>query len=442
MLETSMCRRTTGVFRVGFGLGALLLAQSAFGQQGIFVTSDSVYEFPAPSIGAAGGSRNAGAVGKSALGDYGRLLGLSDDQRAMIESLHEGYQATYRVQRDEQSKAMRDVMSEFRESEDMTILQEQVPALRKKYSDAIAANEGAFFEDLKLVLTDSQLEQFPRVERHRRRETLLRRGFLSGESVDLIDLVNDLEFSPEVNAAIADELGTYEIDIDRAILAKRALSEGDTGVGSAFSFSFGDEETQERAEKTREASVRVRSVNEGFARRIQGLLPEVEAARFVHAFDVAAFPDVYQPTHAMKCIEAAQGFADLTADQSEQLFQIRESYQRDAAAINERWARAKRLQEEDGNRNAFMSADGGQVMIVMRAGDSDEEATKDPVETERKAKRDLDTRTSEKLASVLSSEQVTRLPEVPKQSEGGQSFTTDGGHSFGFSRTIEINGTR
>lgn len=64
------------------------------------------------------------------------------------------------------------------------------------FSEKSSVLESSFMGDLKAILTDTQSEQWPAVERHRRREDRPRMGFYSGAAVDLISMVEKLKADP------------------------------------------------------------------------------------------------------------------------------------------------------------------------------------------------------------------------------------------------------
>lgn len=94
MLGTSNLRSQSKLMQYGVAvslLGSIALSQSATGQA-VFVTETTG---PVAVSGARSGGGVGGSVGAAAVKDYGKLLNLTDDQKEMLEALHEGYRATY-----------------------------------------------------------------------------------------------------------------------------------------------------------------------------------------------------------------------------------------------------------------------------------------------------------------------------------------------------------
>ncbi len=344
----------------------------------------------------------AGMISKRSAEKYASLLSLTEDQKEALQALHDGYTTEYQAATKEQRDAMAEISRSFEESQDPSIFREKMPAIRAKNRERTQALEKSFMGDVQALLTPAQAQQWPKVERHRRRETTLRGG-LSGESVNLLDIVESLKVP--ASGPIAMALDEYELDLDRALAAKeRVIAETpDAGGGGAFNV----EEFQERMAKAREAGLKVREVNERHARKIEALISEEQRAEFGGAVRRDTFPRVYRPSRVSRMFDAALKFDDLTSEQRESISALRGAYQRDAGPINDRWASAIEAEERDGSGGGTMVLPGGGTMQV-RLGAEDDNS---PVAQARKARRELDDRMREKLEATLTPAQKEKLPK-------------------------------
>ncbi|MBL8962689.1 MAG: hypothetical protein KF787_03830 [Phycisphaeraceae bacterium] len=364
-----------------------------------------------PMVGGSSGNQ----IGSRSIQKYGAILGLTDDQSQTVKSLHEGYLATYRAASGSMQREIDEARQAFEETEDGSVLAEKIPEARARFKQRTALAEREFFSDVRLILTQEQMSQWERVERARRRETILRGGMLSGESVDLVEIVDELapgSESEELQQAVA----RYEMDMDRSLLAKQSVIDKQ----GEFAFRPGAldlADLQKRSAETREAGLRVKGVNQDHARRIEQALPEDVRPAFAAAVKRRSFPRVYRPSQVTRAIDSALAFKDLDAGQRSTLQSLKEAYERDVSSYNDSWASAIEKDEQDPNNLAF--GDGGmQVKVAMGSGGDDADT---PLAKARKARREFDEATRQRLNAALTPEQRERLPKPGQSGAPGES---------------------
>jgi Spy/CpxP family protein refolding chaperone len=294
-----------------------------------------------------------------------------------------------------------------REDGDFSVFQKDMPAITKDMTAKGEALEKSFFDDLKAVCTETQLAQWPAVERHHRRGKAMRFGIVSGSAVDLVSVLDRIKAAPTDAGVVKDALDAWELEIDRLLVvfekdAKDA--QNDMMEGGAM---FDMNKVQTMMKKFSESAAQVRDLNRSYARRIEPALSDEDRAKFVAEVQRRSFPRIYRPSHPQQMIDAAMGFADLTADQKEQLQAVKESYGRDAAGVNERWAKATEEKETEA---------GGSIMVMMQGFQGMGGDPNDPVKVARDSRRELDSKTKERIESILTAEQKAKLPK--KKSEG------------------------
>ncbi|MBS0195645.1 MAG: hypothetical protein JSR77_02700 [Planctomycetes bacterium] len=358
------------------------------------------------SLGGPGGG--SGMVSKRAVEKYAEILGLSAEQKEAALTMQSGYAAAYA----EKQKAMRDSMDEVRraadDSGDQTVFMERMPKIEKDFREGVTKLEKDFFNDLKsLVSGAAQEEKWVKVERARRREVGLRQGTVSGESVDLISVVEGLKLSPEAAKNITPILDAYEAELDRQLQAR------DAGKADGPAWEPGKpidiEQIQKQMKESREAGLKVREVNQNNAHKIEALLPEETRAAFNSAVRKASFPRVFREPRVLKELDAALKLSDLDAQQRESLNEIKASYQRDVEPVNNNWANAIEASDNRGDTGAIGGAGGGMVLSMNEESQDLKDA--------RKARRELDEKASDKLRKVLRQDQKDKLP---KQFEGDE----------------------
>ncbi len=366
-----------------------------------------------------GGGGGGNQIGSRSIEKYGKILGLTDEQKETLKQLHEGYQATFRGASDAMQKEMEAARQAFEETEDRTVLGERIPAARKKFKDQTTKAETEFFSDLKQIITEKQTANWDRLERARRREVLLKGGSISGESVDLVDVIEGLGLK-EIPKPLAEAVDLYEADLDRALQAKKSLQDKQ----GEFNFKPGAmdlSEIQKRSAETKEAGTKIKEVNQSYARKIETLLPEDSQAPFSKAVKRQSFPRVYKPSQVGKSLDAAMKFDDLDAGQKETLKSLRDSYEREVAPLNEAWASAIEESEKDPNNLSF--GDGSMSISISTGPDNEKAET--PLSKARKARREFDDQTRERLTSALTPAQREKLPKAAPGGPMGDMDTED-----------------
>jgi len=335
------------------------------------------------------------SVNTAQLDRYAKMLELTPDQRETVNEMLTGFQLEHQAIAAEIRETMEGARDEMRRNGDPTVWRD-VGQVMDKYRQRIKVIESAFFEDVQLLLTDAQAAKWPSVERLRRRETTIDQGgIVSGETVDLVRLVEDVKLPAEAARDVAPVLEQYEVDMDKALASRNEVY--DAGMRQGMELWFGGDQAavQKLFETARAEAVKVRDVNRRYARQIEGLLPDEQRRAFNAAFREKSFPRVYGDAIVPRAVKITKELSDLTPEQREQVAAIAESYARDSSAINDRWAKA--IEDNEMNRTAAS-------MFGMGGRD-------DGTREMREARRTLDQTTMQKIRAVLTEEQRTRLPE-------------------------------
>jgi len=261
--------------------------------------------------------------------------------------------------------------------------------------------EKGFMSDVKSLLNEKQLEEWPRVERARRRDNGLRFGFMAGQNMDLLKMLEaakvDLDKSPELNEQVL----RYELDMDRELQAFEKWGKDQQAKQAEAADMFDMNKIQEMLKEMTEVSTRMRDVNRQHAKAIMALLPEEKQNAFDLEVKRKSYPRVYREAYIQRAMTQAAGFEDLTSEQKEAIARLKDGYAREAEGLNRTWAAAiDEKQEKQGG------AIGSMMSGFMGGGNE-----KDPVADARKSRRELDERMKERLLAFLTEDQKARLPE-------------------------------
>ncbi len=395
-------RRSDGRFRrlvVGVALAAsfVVIAPSAQAQFGGF-----------------GGQGST--INSRDLRQYGDILVLDDEQREVVQILFEDFMQetqdiTAKVRT--QMEAAREEMQSG--GGDFTIFRSITEDSNKKREDL----QERFLGDVRVILSEDQAQHWPRLERAIRRNQSLRRGFMSGERVDLTKVVEQVELDESSLAQVNMALGQYEVDLDRAIVARDDAQTRAIGQAGEV-FRSGDMGAiEDLFDKQRKLSVRVRDVNRRYAREIEGTLTEDEKARFSDAFKRASFPQVFRTGQGQRVLDLVLAYEDLGDEQRETIEEIGESFGHDSSKLNDQHIaaiedsemsmsvmdmfRQQRGQRGDrgGNRGGFGNRG--------RGGDGEREPTAQEKIVQKK--RELDAKTIESIERVLNEGQASTLED-------------------------------
>lgn len=376
-------------------------------------------------------------IAATSLKTYAKILGLDDTQREALEALHQGYREQHQTISKEMQDGVQAAQDKFNETKDPSVWANDFPKTMRTLGLKMENLEKEFFDDIKATLNEAQMGKFAGVERHRRRDKHMRFGMVSGENADLFKAAERAGVDP-VNGPSAELFKSYEAEIDKVLVArdqlgKDAMKEPEGGGGF-------DAKALEQAMKMmktmREQGIQMRGVNKDFARRITGALPEAEGTKFEREYNKIAFPRIYRESHVTKMLDTAAKLEDLEASQKETLSQIREQYDRELAASNEKWAIA--LQDRDDK----IGDDPMAMAQVFMPNPND----KGPLADAKKSRRDLDERTGDRVLALLNASQKEKMPKPPKKhvterGDGPFEFeVTEGGDMVGEFETDSTQG--
>jgi hypothetical protein len=370
----------------------------------------------------------AAPISRRSLEDYGKLVNLTADQKEAVKSLYDAYTAAHAEVQKEMTKTFQEVAEKAQDTGDFKVYQKELPKKMQALNERMEKLEKGFYDDAKALLTTEQQASWSRVERHRRREKGLRFGFISGQSVDMVKVVDALKLDPKSVPGLTDEVEHYEADMDRAIQAFEKFGKDQEKEQAKWAEDFDMSKMAEMMEKAKSVMTQMldigkgmRDVNRQYQRTILPLLPEDQREKFEAEFNKRAYPRIYREGYPSKALAAAAGFNDLTADQSKTIAEMKAEYAREVAATSKKWALATQEREDK---------TGGQMMemMSMMGGGGGDESVKEAANKAREDRKDLDKRYKEKLLALLNEGQRDRLPEEKK--EPGGMFGMAGGDFF------------
>jgi len=346
---------------------------------------------------------------------FGQILNLDKTQKSALDDLFKAYDAGY----EEASKAYQDkiekIRQDFQDSQDPSVWQKDMPEATEKFQKKATDLEKSFLGDLKDLLTGDQQTRWASLERAHRRNQSLGGGAsipgfgLAGEGVDLIKLVDELKLAKK-SEPLTQSLDRYESEMDQAIVERDAkrkelgeqMQNGAKQAGGGGMPDFG--KIQEMLKEMRKSGIKVRDVNERYSSLLSAALPDDKREKFDDSYRKAKFPQIYKEPYPIKALNAAKGFKDLDDTQKSGVAELTAKYTREVDGLNDKWAKAQADAEKDGGGDDPM----GGWMKMMNGDQGGDESD---LAKARKARRDLDRDTMDKLKALLNEDQQTRLPE-------------------------------
>jgi hypothetical protein len=317
-------------------------------------------------------------------------------RRAIMEEYQRDIQARVREYQDE-SRGL-GLVGDGPEQEAML---EEMRVVAQAWRADARGLASAFESDVRTLLDEPQLELWPRLERRLRREKTVTRGRLAGESVDVFKLVRGLELDAGARAALASTLEPFAISLDEALVARNDYLEAHDD--ELYAAVRNGDASRAAAIAVRQVGLhqRVRDVNLDLVAALDAALPDETAARLREAFDQAGFPTVYRPTRAARALQAATRLGDLDEDQRAALAQLEREYLDRLRQHNEGLRQTILGHEPDAQRS--------QLEGLARGRDAGADVH-DPVQDAFAARRELGQMFVDELGSVLSDEQLARIP--------------------------------
>lgn len=295
-----------------------------------------------------------------------------------------------------------------------------------------------FIDGLKANLNDDQLGQWDAFDRFLRREKTLPKGRLSGESVNLFFVMDELKLSDEDFAKAAGQLDEYERGLDNA-LRQRNDYLASSAPKLFKSMQEGDAKEAIRVmERQVELRTAVRNVNDQYRQGIVNALgAESEAAKkFEKAALQAGYDRVYRASTAERAFAKALELTDIDEGVRRSIVDLQAQFLSEMGMKN-RDVLAILQKNEPGQQNAeagrfvsmMASMINGDMSFMNGPGGPFGDRGPDPVRDAMDGRREIDDKYLERLKALLTPEQVEQLPK--REQRGGP------GGGGGFTRMLD-----
>lgn len=386
-------------------------------------------------------------------------LKLDDSQAEMINAMFEGYQSAYRDGRAANQEEMTKLREEMGPDNDWQAMIPRFTALNEQWNEESKQMETGFIEDLKNILTDKQLERWPRYEQDkRRRQSLGRRGAqggggfggfgggFPGENVDIIDMVDKLEWDTETMNMVEPILDQYVNEIDRAIVARDNLEQSSMGMMMGrFSGQDNNRDPQEIQKAMEDAQKKredLQNINTRYCRTLAGMLDPIRADQLIYEFQKICYPRIYRPTPAERYAESIRKLDNLNDTQKQTLDAVMDNYKTRVEVFNRQLIEVEKKREQERQEmrqqmmQRFMSNGGPPDREEMRSIMQQRANQEDPATAIRNDKSTFISETVNSMFEILTPDQQQALPKPEvnpepdqrqqwRQGQGGQGQQQD-----------------
>lgn len=332
---------------------------------------------------------------------YGEALQFTPEQKSAAEDIYFAYEREHRdfaKRFDEISRSINDEY-EYESDGEVDVWKDVWPKVNKSFIKKGMKLEKGIIDDLKAILTPAQLARWPQVERTSRRKTTLGWGGGAADKLDLVDLVQGLRLDEAGTSGVAAVLEQYEVDLDRELQARNKFIDESVEGWFALMLEYNAEKWQKMFKDFKDVNKKVGDVTARYRTMVQGALPEAAAKEFDLRIKQTMYPKIYRKTHALMVFDAVEKLEGIDASTLEGIKGIRETYDREAATANEKWANV--LAEQDAKED---DSNDGNMWWGYREEDP-------KIHEAREARHAIDKRAAAAVKALLTEEQRKKLPD-------------------------------
>ncbi len=348
-----------------------------------------------------------------------RKLGDEADTKELQTRLNNELEA---IREERQAQRIEQWQSPQRQAafEEVALLVQDQLRLKKQMRDE-------FETDLVAVLTEEQLELWPPLQRQLIRDRLLPRGRLSGETLDVMGLVDEQEYADEVLLALLPALKTWDVNVTDALMARDNQMVENQGVLMSSMRTMDVSTGIDVLKMQGRLAETVRFVNDTAVEQIVLLLPADKTNQFKAIAQQRSYPRIYRATRTDRAYEDALELEELIPETLQAIMNLQDSMDDEIAMANGQLLSATHRgesQEQIDRMNRF----------AQRMSGGTTERADNPIDHAEKAKREIEDRYLELLRDLLTEEQIEELGGLKKRETREERRGGWGGSNRGSSR--------
>ncbi|MHC4106993.1 MAG: hypothetical protein ACYSTY_02795 [Planctomycetota bacterium] len=333
---------------------------------------------------------------------FQEVLALDVSQRVIVEALFEDYQDAFAVGLQGMREEFRELTQEL-QTGDLERIMTLIFVPFEKWGRDKEQLRARFIENVKVLLTEDQIAQWPALERQLLRNKTLAKGQFSGERTNLLHMVRDLHLEEFVLASIQPLLLEYELELDRVLRHRNSVISSSQGPLIKALQQDDGKLGVDVIDRQIEARLAVRDTNDRYMELIAAALPTELGREFLEKARERGYPRIYRGTNVQRVLKAAIEIPDLEADVRTDVQELYASYAGELERMNEALRRSLREAEPQLARERAMQ-------FAARRSGVPVERKPDPTRTAFQRRREMGQRHMKLLEGILTPEQFAALP--------------------------------
>ena len=303
-------------------------------------------------------------------------LSLDDEQAVIVESLFFDYEADHERAKAAMMESMQS-LKDVAQNADRAELLDMVFKPFEEKAEAWEIGRTQFIENLQLILGADQRDQFPEFMRDLRRQKELPSGMLSGESVDLIQVLDTVGYAGSRLASLGTLADDYELALDLALQA-REVEIANGRLPMMQTLKDDDHSLALQLYKTQiDRRLAVRNVNDEYIDLIAAAMPEDDASAFRTEALSRGYARIYRPTSSQRIFKAAKKLETISAETLVAIEELEAAYLAELFVINDELVYLVRVSEPKEEMDQAERAATGQRRDLNRGGQAPANPTRD-----------------------------------------------------------------
>ena len=333
---------------------------------------------------------------------FKEVLALDDSQRVIVAALFEDYQDSF-------AEGLAEMREEFQgltqklQTNDLERIMTLIFVPFEKWGPEKEQLRIGFMENVKILLTEDQLAQWPALERQLLREKTLSKGEFSGEKINLLNMVRDMHLEEPVLVSIQPLLLQYGMELDRVLRRRNSVISSTQGTLIKALRQNDGEIGTEVIDRQIKARLAVRNTNDRYTELIAAALPAEIGREFLRKVRARSYPRVYRKTSVERILKAAIEIPELEADVRREVRDLYAVYVGELDRFNEDVRRSLREAEPVIKRERA-------AQFRVRGSGQRPKRTPDPTRAAFKERREMGARYVKQLEGILTPEQFAALP--------------------------------
>jgi len=335
---------------------------------------------------------------------FAERLNLDDTQEVIVEAMFDSYEDDFQTgwaATQERLNRIADELKDKSPTSNKEILEPMFNALGDWLEEKRALDDG-LLDNVQAILIKEQRQLWPGFNQRLYREKHISRGRLSGEAVDLFQVVRDTALSQSAENAIYDNLEEYAAALDVAIRKRDAILRGNPKKFLDNILSGNTKQPESVVDDRIRARVEVRDLNDRYIEIISSGLIGEDSENFRLRGLKRGYPRIYRRTPAQRIFRQAVENEDYADDIKVQIIQLEGSYLQELQTVNHALLQMTRKHEPEVLRNRQLA---GQV----RRDGGTPAKLEDPTRDVYKEREELGKRYIAMLRNLLSPEEFLEL---------------------------------